>query len=278
MDVVRSPRNGGFSYGCNLGAARGDAPFLLFLNPDARIDAAALDALRRGARRAPRRRARRAAHPASADGDARVEPAALPAAALDVRAGALPAPPLAARELDRRADPRRRRVRAPGTPEWVSGACMLVRRDAFEAIGGFDEGFFLYCEDTDLCRRLRDAGHADPLRAGRGGRATWAAPRRTPASTQAIAARSRVLYARKHLGPGRRPRPGARRGARRGHARARGAPPPRLAARTHGGAARRARAAPRPSSREAPTRSAAPPPAGGAPCSARSRRCATASR
>ena len=40
------PRNGGFSYGCNLGAARGDAPYLLFLNPDARIDGAALAALR----------------------------------------------------------------------------------------------------------------------------------------------------------------------------------------------------------------------------------------
>ena len=35
---------------------------------------------------------------------------------------------------------------------------MLVRRDAFEAVGGFDEELFLYCEDTDLCRRLLDGG------------------------------------------------------------------------------------------------------------------------
>src|SRR4051794_32755355 len=45
LNVVRAPRNGGFGYGCNLGAAQGDAPFLLFLNPDARIDPRSLEAL-----------------------------------------------------------------------------------------------------------------------------------------------------------------------------------------------------------------------------------------
>ncbi len=41
---------------------------------------------------------------------------------------------------------------------WVSGAFMTVRRDAFEAAGGFDEGFFLYKEEEDLCLRVRRAG------------------------------------------------------------------------------------------------------------------------
>lgn len=52
-------------------------------------------------------------------------------------------------------------VAVPGPPrlvDWVLGAAMLVRRRAFEDVGGFDPGFFLYSEETDFCRRLSSRG------------------------------------------------------------------------------------------------------------------------
>jgi N-acetylglucosaminyl-diphospho-decaprenol L-rhamnosyltransferase len=54
----------------------------------------------------------------------------------------------------------------PGTPDgevvtatgWVSGSCFLARRSALEELGGFDEAYFMYLEDTDLCWRAHEAG------------------------------------------------------------------------------------------------------------------------
>lgn len=55
-----------------------------------------------------------------------------------------------------------RYVFAPGdeafSPDWVGGMFMLVKSDAYAAVGGFDERFFLYYEDVDLCCRMRLAG------------------------------------------------------------------------------------------------------------------------
>lgn len=42
--------------------------------------------------------------------------------------------------------------------DWVSGAAMFVKKETFEKVGGFDENFFMYFEDADLCRRIRMAG------------------------------------------------------------------------------------------------------------------------
>jgi N-acetylglucosaminyl-diphospho-decaprenol L-rhamnosyltransferase len=198
VDVVRAPRNGGFAYGCNLGVARGSAPLVLLLNPDARIDAASLDALA-GALRADPQAALVGPRILDDDGSLSFSLRRFPrlrstfAKALFLHR----LWPLASWTDELVRDPAA--YEKPASADWVSGACMLVRREAYEAIGGFDEGLFLYCEDTDLCLRLWQAGHSvrfEPAALVRhvGGASSGAG------ETQAIAARSRVYYARKHSG------------------------------------------------------------------------------
>jgi N-acetylglucosaminyl-diphospho-decaprenol L-rhamnosyltransferase len=46
----------------------------------------------------------------------------------------------------------------PSAVDWVSGACMAIRRETLRGIGPLDERFFMYFEDADLCRRAREAG------------------------------------------------------------------------------------------------------------------------
>ena len=93
------------------GSPRATRPYVLLLNPDARLERAGLEALVALLDAQPQ--AGLAAPRILEDGRrARLQPAPLPAPALDLRAGAVPAPALAARRLDRRADPRPRRLRA----------------------------------------------------------------------------------------------------------------------------------------------------------------------
>ncbi len=54
----------------------------------------------------------------------------------------------------------------PEAPDWVAGMFMLFRRDTFERVGGFDDRFFLYYEDVDICARLRQAGYAVRIEPG----------------------------------------------------------------------------------------------------------------
>lgn len=53
---------------------------------------------------------------------------------------------------------RYRSTKGDGVVDWVSGACFLVRRSAFEAVGGFDERYFMFAEEMALCWAMREQG------------------------------------------------------------------------------------------------------------------------
>jgi N-acetylglucosaminyl-diphospho-decaprenol L-rhamnosyltransferase len=196
--VIRAPRNGGFAYGCNLGIAEGDSEFVLLLNPDARIDADGLgtlvDALRAD-------RGLGAVGPRTIDDDGRLVWSQRRFPRLrSTYAQALFLQRVAPRagwadEVIRDRDAYER----PCTPDWLSGACLVLRREAVDGVGGLDESFFLYSEETDLFRRMRAQGWGlryvpDATAQHQGGAS---APRET---TKRIWAQSRVRYARKHHG------------------------------------------------------------------------------
>ena len=196
VTAIQLPRNGGFGYGCNAGWRAGTSPFVLFLNPDARIEPAALSRLTAVLEAEPQAGA---VAPRILEDDG----------SLDFSLNRFPrlrstfARALFLHRVFPRAswaDEVVREERAysrRGPVEWVSGACVLVRREALERIGGFDEDFFLYSEDIDLCRRLSDCGYEvrfepDALAVHVGGAS---APR---ASLLPMLAESRLRYARKH--------------------------------------------------------------------------------
>jgi N-acetylglucosaminyl-diphospho-decaprenol L-rhamnosyltransferase len=197
--AVPLEQNCGFGHACNVGWRLGTAPFVLFLNPDARID---VESLRRLVEDAASSTAIGAVAPRIVGADGR----------LDYSLRRFPrlrstyAQALFLHRLFPRADWSDELVRdprayeQPSFPEWASGACLLVRRDVLDELGGFDEGFFLYCEDRDLCRRIRDAGFElmfEPAAvAVHAGGASMARSALLP-----MLAASRIRYAQKHQPP-----------------------------------------------------------------------------
>ncbi|MGO1315668.1 MAG: glycosyltransferase family 2 protein [Cellulomonadaceae bacterium] len=104
--------------------------------------------------------------------------------------------------------------RTPGTAAmtWVSGAVMALSADLWEATGGFDEDYFLYWEDVDLCRRVYEAAGRvevdDSLTAvhAEGGTHADGGGRAKSETFYVYNIRNRALYARKWLGPADRRR------------------------------------------------------------------------
>jgi GT2 family glycosyltransferase len=161
--LIQSPDNVGFGRASNIGAAAGSGRALLLLNSDCELHAGALATLLDALDADP---ALGAVFARLSNADGTLQPSvhdALPTPwshAGDVLFAsslryALYRTPALKKALLRRT---LRRHGAAHDVAWGGAACVLVRRKAFEAVEGFDERFFMYMEDVDLCARLGAAG------------------------------------------------------------------------------------------------------------------------
>jgi N-acetylglucosaminyl-diphospho-decaprenol L-rhamnosyltransferase len=135
--VIPSPENLGFGRGNNLGFASSRGRYIYLLNPDARLPGKnALADLCRKIDANPRW-GMAGTRVLSASGKSESKPATIYPAQRHVH-----------RDFSK----------LPGNIAWVLGASMIIRRELYEKLGGFDPGFFLYSEETDFCLRLRELG------------------------------------------------------------------------------------------------------------------------
>jgi N-acetylglucosaminyl-diphospho-decaprenol L-rhamnosyltransferase len=156
MRLVRNTRNTGFAAAANQGIRETRAESVFLLNPDAIVRPGTLHALGAALAEHPRAGAV-GALVLNPDGSVQPTKRAFPTLTQSVLHGLLglvwPGNPgtraytLADASFDRER-----------TVDWVAGTAVAVRRRAFEAVGGFDESFFLFVSDVDLCRRMWDAG------------------------------------------------------------------------------------------------------------------------
>ncbi len=158
--VIRNPTNVGFATACNVGMQASSAPFFLFLNPDCCFEPGAvatlLAALQSGERVGMVGGLLISEDGSEQGGGRRAVPTPWRSF---VRAFGLQ------RFADRWPklfyDFHLHKQPLPDEPievEAISGACMLVKREAVEEVGSWDERYFLHCEDLDWCMRFRQNG------------------------------------------------------------------------------------------------------------------------
>ncbi|WP_282948127.1 glycosyltransferase family 2 protein [Cellulomonas endometrii] len=154
--VVRTGENLGYGGGANAGARGATQPWLVVANPDVVWEPGSLDTLLAAAERYPRAGA---LGPALLNEDGTVYPSARELPSLTQGVGHAVFGKVWPGNPWTRAYQRRQETAGQERPAgWLSGACLLLRREAFEAVGGFDESYFMFFEDVDLGERLALAG------------------------------------------------------------------------------------------------------------------------
>jgi N-acetylglucosaminyl-diphospho-decaprenol L-rhamnosyltransferase len=156
MRLIENPTNLGLSAAWNQGARETDAPWILFLNPDAEV----WDGHLQGFVKVGEDRPDVALlGPVIRNPDGTIYESGRVFPGVGQAVGHAFLGPFAPNNRFSRAYRQSTWDRSTEREvDWVSGACMLIRREAFDGVGGFDEAFWLYGEELDLCTRLRDAG------------------------------------------------------------------------------------------------------------------------
>jgi N-acetylglucosaminyl-diphospho-decaprenol L-rhamnosyltransferase len=158
VEILVTGRNLGYGAAANRGVAATTAPVVVVCNPDLEVRPGALDTLVGALRDEP---AFALVGPLIRDAAGRRYPSARRFPSMVDAAGhavlGIFAPGNRFTRRYQQAD-----LSADSGPDrgvdWVSGACFAVRRSAFEQVGGFDEAYFMYAEDVDLCWRLGRQG------------------------------------------------------------------------------------------------------------------------
>ncbi len=198
LRLIRNPTNFGFARACNQGVLASTGDFVVFINPDTLVGKNLFEGFEGFFRENPEAGV---AGPRIVDGSGNLQLSAR-------REVGLISGLLGRTSFLTRAFPKSRLVKrffpaadpstGPSEVDWVSGACMAVRREVVEEVGAFDERFFMYFEDADLCRRAREAGwsvhylpHVEVVHH------TGASSRSKPRAIRRLH-RSAFLYHRKH--------------------------------------------------------------------------------
>ena len=156
--IIRNTTNLGFATACNIGAKASQADLLFFLNPDCRLEPNTIAELITALDSAP---------DIGMVGGLLLNPDG------SEQAGGRRSVPTPWRSFTRAFGLSKLLPRyfkdfnlhqhplptAPLAVEAISGACMLMKKSTFEQLGGWDEAYFLHCEDLDLCMRYRGAGY-----------------------------------------------------------------------------------------------------------------------
>lgn len=195
--VVDSGGNLGFGRGCNVGLSRATTEYVVFVNPDAELEPVTLEKLV----------AFGDAHPRAG----MIAPAIREPDGTMQDAGGLPSPLSVVRASWPGHRSRERRPIEAGAAarrvDWLCGALFLSRTKLLNELGGFDPRFFLYWEETDLCKRIAMAGHelwavGEAVAAHVGGASTLVDPKapRYAGSIPEHYFQSRFYYLKKHHG------------------------------------------------------------------------------